>query len=239
MRKKRDECLTTKLSFGFTLMLLIAVLYPIISEIWHASDITSKKLSLIFSLISSLGILVTIIVYFWQKWDAQKTNNAIIERKICAVRNQFTHQMKINNHIVMELKSLTSIILNVGKHIDIKYHLTNGYILVATKDNRFDFIFNNEYKPSAIININTENLESILKELTNLINDDALIELFSDFIIDAYDILYDSMLLSEKIVKGYEVGSLYSTADGLQKSCNSFMDKQKEIQSILFINTLH
>lgn len=72
-----------------------------------------------------------------------------------------------------------------------------------------------------------------------LSNNTLLIDLFSEFIIDAYDILYDSTLLVEKITSEYKVDSLYSTVVNLNNACDSFLERQEEIKNNLSNHTLH
>lgn len=238
MSNKGDKRLTSVLKWPFIIILFITSFLLVFSFIYYSEISLDSKISSFFSFVSTFGIAATLVVYWLGKTDSDNKEKRSNEISLKSINTRLNHQIKINTHITKELKSLCDNIINNGSHLDINFHIASNFFLVATRDKRLDFISMNPYESFSIIKISPKELESIYKELTILSNDSLLIDLFSDFIIDAYDILYDSTLLIEKITSKYKVGSLYSTVGNLSNACDSFLEKQEKIKNALSKLTL-
>ncbi|AYY80966.1 hypothetical protein I5F07_02325 [Proteus vulgaris] len=239
MSNKGDKRLTSVLKWPFIIILFINAFLLGFSFIYYSEITLDSKISSFFSFVSTFGILATIVVYWLGKADLDNKEKRSNEIKLKSISTRLNHQIKINTHITEQLKSLCKNIINNGEFLDIKFHIANNFLLVATRDKRLDVISMNPYESFSIIEISPKELEVIYKELTMLSNNTLLIDLFSEFIIDAYDILYDSTLLVEKITSEYKVDSLYSTVVNLNNACDSFLERQEEIKNNLSNHTLH
>ncbi|EOL5891976.1 hypothetical protein VU602_02785 [Providencia stuartii] len=229
-----------KRSWLLYIALGIAIFFAITYAIFFYWNIdNNNKWSAFFSFTSTFGIVATIVVYCLGKSDLDKKEKRSNKINLKSISTRLNHQIKINTHITEQLKSLCENIINNGEHLDIKFHITNNFLLVVTRDKRLDLIWKNPYEPFSIIEISPKELEAIYKDLTTLPNNKILIDLFSEFIIDAYDILYDSTLLIEKITSEYKVDSLYSTVINLNNACDSFLERQEKIKDNLSKLPLH
>ncbi|MFH6839055.1 MULTISPECIES: hypothetical protein [Providencia] len=229
-----------KRSWLLYIALGVAIFFAITYAIFFYWNIdNNNKWSTFFSFTSTFGIVATIVVYWLGKADLDKKEKRSNKINLKSISTRLNHQIKINTHITEQLKSLCENIINNGEYLDIKFHITNNFLLVVTRDKRLDLIWKNPYEPFSIIEISPKELEAIYKDLTILPNNKLLIDLFSEFIIDAYDILYDSTLLIEKITSEYKVDSLYSTVINLNNACDSFLERQEEIKDNLSKLPLH
>lgn len=153
MSNKGDKRLTSVLKWPFIIILFINAFLLGFSFIYYSEITLDSKISSFFSFVSTFGILATIVVYWLGKADLDNKEKRSNEIKLKSISTRLNHQIKINTHITEQLKSLCKNIINNGEFLDIKFHIANNFLLVATRDKRLDVISMNPYESFSIIEI--------------------------------------------------------------------------------------